>query len=354
MKTKKAIAAAVLALSLAGCGGAGGDANAGPNVMANTEIPDGPLRELYDAAKAADESEVVLYGPPGAYSDQFFDIFEKQFPGITVRMEPIWGADLQARVDADYSQKKPKADLFFPSAPDFGQLHDKGYLEPFFPETAEGLGDEFIEDDWNTPALLIYGPLYNKNQVTGDDIPDSWEDIVSKRFEGHLGTSDPMVTGSAAQNLQVGLREGVIDEDWIRAEAAMKPLIFPGQSAAALAVANGQIQLAVQVSYASYLLAAGDGAPVGFAILEEGQYAGHTPIGLAKNAPHSSAAKLLMSWLYSTDGQAALAGFGLQGTMPEAPKVENLEGIKLLIYPDGEHLDELDGYTKNLKKLWNE
>jgi iron(III) transport system substrate-binding protein len=350
----KVIAAAVLALSLAGCGGGAGATNAGPSATANSEIPDGPLRELYDTAKAANESEVVLYGPPGAYSDKFFDIFEKQFPGITVRMEPIWGADLQSRVDADYSQKKPTADLFFPSAPDFGQLRAKGYLEPFLPETAKGLGDEFTEDQWNTPALLIYGPIYNKSQVAGDDIPDSWADIVSERFNGHLGTSNPMVTGSGAQNLQVGLRESVIDEDWVRREAAMKPLIFPSQSAATQAVANGQIQLAVQVSYASYLLASGDGAPVGFGILKEGQYAGHTPIGLAKDAPHPSAAKLLMSWLYSTDGQAALAGFGLQGTMPDAPKVPNLEGIKLLIYPDGEHLKELDGYMKNLTKLWNE
>lgn len=349
----KVIAAVLLALTLAACG-EGGEAATGPKAVANTEIPDGPLRDLYDAAKVANENEIVLYGPPGAYSDQFFDIFEKQFPGITVRMEPVWGADLQSLVDADYSQKDPKADLFFPSAPDFGQLREKGYLEPYLPETAEGLGDEYIEDQWNTPALLIYGPLYNKSRVTGDDIPNSWEDIVSKRFEGRLGTSDPMVTGSAAQNLQVALREGVIDEDWIRREAAMKPLVFPSMSAATQAVANGQIDLAVQVSYANYLLASGDGAPVGFGILDEGQYAGHTPIGLAKDAPHPNAAKLLMSWLYSPDGQAALAGFGLQGTMPDAPAVKDLDGIKLLVYPDNEHLKELDGYMAKLKQLWNE
>lgn len=351
MRIFRAIAAATLVLGASACGG-GAESAEGPRAVANTEIPEGPLSDLYEEAEAAGEDEIVLYGPPGAYSDEFFDVFETQFPGIEVRMEYLWGADLQSRVDADYSQKKPVADLFFPSAPDFGQLSKKGYLEPYLPETAEGLGDDFIEDEWNTPALLIYGPVYNKTRVQGDDVPSSWADIVSDRFDGSLGTSDPMVTGSAAQNLQVGLRSGVIDEEWVRREAAMKPLIFPSQSAATQAVANGQIELAVAVSYANYLLAADDGAPVGFAILEDGQYGGHTPIGLAMDAPHPSAAKLLVSWLYSEDGQAALAGFGLQGTMPDAPTPEGLEDLELLIYPDGEHLEELDAYMAKLKELW--
>ena len=55
-----------------------------------------------------------------------------------------------------------------------------------------------------------------------------------------------------------------------------------------------------------------------------------------------SAAKLFIAWLYSEDGQASVANTGIQGTMPDAPRVEGLEKAKLFTYAHKDVLSEYD------------
>lgn len=300
------------------------------------------LTDLYKAAKDSGQTEVVAYGPPGALNAAVAEDFAKAFPGMSVKYEYIFGAELQSRVAAEYSQGKPNVDVFISGAVDDDAFREAGYLEPYVPSTAKELDPKFQESHWASPIFVVMGPMYNTNQLKGGDVPAKWDDLVSSALKGGIGTSDPKVPATAAFMIGAALKEGVIDEKWLDDLAALDPKIFPSQTATVQAIASGQSKITLLVSYNNYLAAKKDGAPVGFSMLEEGLFAWPQAVALAKDASAPDAAKLFIAWLYSEEGQASVANTGIQGTMPDAPRVDGLEKAKLFTYPHKEVLSEYD------------
>ena len=291
------------------------------------QTPDAYLQDLYAKAKAAGQTEITVYAASSADNRPVYDAFQKLFPTITVKSIDIFGPPLQSRLQAEFASTGPQADLVASGEPDMLILHRNGWLQPYLPETAKGLPDQLIGPDksWIDYASIPLGGIVNKNVVTPADAPKSWKDMVDPKWRGKTAVSNPGAINGLSQALAAGLKAGIIDQAWLDALAANKPLVNPGAVATLQMVVTGQAAFAPIVAYAQYLTAKGQGAPIEFVWPAEGYTALPAPVGLLNKAPHPEAAKLLMAWMMTPAAQEIFSKtVGQPGTMPGAPPLSNL------------------------------
>ena len=136
--------------------------------------------------------------------------------------------------------------------------------------------------------------------------------------------SNPGGVNGLSQGLAAALKAGVIDQDWLKAVKANKPLITPGAIAALQMVAGGQANMCPLTAYTQYRNARQAGAPLAFVFPSEGYSALPAPFALIAKAPRALAAKLLMAWFMTPPAQALLSTIGQPGTMPGAPPLSDV------------------------------
>jgi iron(III) transport system substrate-binding protein len=285
------------------------------------------LQGLYQKAQAAKQTEILVYASSAADNIPLYQEFQKQFPGITVKAIDLFGPPLQSRLQAEFASTGPQADLIASGEPDLLNFKPQGWLQPFLPETAKGLPEQLIGPDnlWIDYASIPLGAIVNTTAVAAADMPKTWKDFVNPIWRNKTAVSNPGGINGLSQALAAGLKAGVIDQAWLDALAANKPLITPGAVAAMQMVATGQAALSPIIAYTQYVNAKKQGAPLAFVFPSDGFTALPAPFALVAKAPHAEAAKLLMAWTMTPPAQAILSlKIGQPGTMPGAPPMAGL------------------------------
>jgi iron(III) transport system substrate-binding protein len=339
MRLRFGASVVLLAAALAaGCGDSedGGAAEPSGGSAAAAPAQDTPqeLRALYDEVKAKGQTRVVVYGPGAGPARPVWDAFEKEFPDIKVHQEDLFGPPLTNRLRAEYGRGKPQVDVISSGSTDLVAFADENWLEPYDPPTTEGLPDEHRgpDDLWTAPNLQVTGPAYNTNA----DIPEitSWKSLVDPSLKGKVSMGDATISSGTSQAIAAAEIEGILDDGWVQQLGSLGPRVFPSQANTIQPLASGELPVSVLVSYSVYEIAKADGAPIGFSFLEDGNYVQDNTIALAKDAPRPEVAKLLISWLFTPNGQKAAAeGPKWPGTMPDAPQVEGMEKLKPILLP---------------------
>lgn len=324
--------AIALSLALVACGSSDPE-TPGESVQ---EIQE--LDELYESALESGRTTISAAGPPGGYDERVVEAFEEEFPGITVNLDFSFGATLQQKMAAYFSQGEVGTDVTFAGAADQQIFAENGWLEPYRPETMEGIDEINVEEQWASPSLVVYGPTYNSDLISGDLVPTSYQDMTNPDYSGIMGTGDLTIPASSAFAIGIPLHEGIIDEAWVEDFTALDLEVFPTQTAAMQATISGQSSIQWSVSYTNYLGAAAGGAPIEFAALEEGVFGNLLPLALVRDTPNPDAARLFIAWLYSDGAQSLLAETGVQGTMPDAPRPAGLEEAEYVYVSNSELL----------------
>lgn len=328
----------VAGLALAACGsGASSEEPAGDNdVQDAAEAVDlsPEMEALY--TEAQEEGAVVIYGPSQDNFRGAWDIFEQRFPGIEVESEVLFGSNLDSRMEAERQAGSPAVDIIYLAPPELTGFSARGWLAPYAPAGAADLPETYTgpDDMWSTPTLAAYPVIYNEQAV--DAAPESHDDLLAPELEGRVGISDPTVGAATAQVFIAAMDAGAIDEAWLQDFAAQEPRVYPSSGNLLQAVASGEVAVGIQSNYANVQNMVADGAPMGFAALDGGMLLADFATALVADAPHPSAAKLLMEWTYTEEGQNALATHaGFYGTMPGtvtpegAPALDSFENWSL-------------------------
>ncbi len=141
-----------------------------------------------------DENVVVVYSPHGKdLLNDFKARFEAAHPGIIVRLLPLPGQDVKARIRAE--GRNPKADVWWGGGiTDFVQLEREGLLEPYRPSWADQIdpqfrspGDSFYAQ-WMTPEVI----MYNSQALTADEAPGDWDDLVKDKWKDKIVIRYPL------------------------------------------------------------------------------------------------------------------------------------------------------------------
>ncbi|MDR6192929.1 iron(III) transport system substrate-binding protein [Agrobacterium pusense] len=295
-----------------------------------------PLDQLYKAAQDAGETSLTIYNPSATSNKMLFDAFKARFPKIRFSAVDLIGPALIARLDAEFASSGPQASVVMNSEPDQLVLANKGYLAAYKPEGAAALPAQYVGKDemWVDYGLTIGGMYYNTNKVSAADAPQSYAELVTDKWKGRLATGTLRSASGTSQAFTALIRDGIIDQEWIKGLAQSGIFISPTVSAAVQAVASGQSDVGIDIPIYFFENARQQGAPIAFVFPKEGVTSIALGIAKFKDASNQASADLFLAWMFSAEAQSILAEMGLQGTMPDAPKSPKIpQGREISFHP---------------------
>jgi iron(III) transport system substrate-binding protein len=299
---------------------------------ANAQEANAYLDGLYKQAIDAGESEVVVYNPTTRGLEPMINAFEARFPGIQINGVDLFGSTLLARIDSEYAAGGPQGDIVASTPADTPEIGKAGRLIAFRPETAGGLPDIYVgrDDQWMDWGMTIGGMFYNTTKVTAEEAPKSYAELLDPKWKGRIAMTSFRIISGTGQAFAAAIRDGVVDRAWFEGLEAQKPFVTERASAATLAVVNGQSDIGLDIPFHYFMEAKAKGAPIEMIFPAEGGTSIPRNVGILEGAKNINSAKLFEAWLFTPEGQAAIAQSGLQGTMPGAPAVKGTpEGLKL-------------------------
>ncbi len=144
---------------------------------------------------------------------------------------------------------------------------------------------------------------YNSDLVKAEEVR-SFDDLLSPKWKGKIGLSDPRTPGSGASIWAYMLQ--IKGEEYLRKLTGQKLFIARDLRLLAENLAKGRISIALGIGYSESLPFIKAGLPVGaLPTPKEGLYAtgGYGHLTIIKNTPHPNAAKVFVNWFLGKEAQ---------------------------------------------------
>jgi iron(III) transport system substrate-binding protein len=279
---------------------------------------------------AESEGQVTLYGCCYDY-DRVLEGFKKKYPKIKGMTVLGFGNQLSTRILAERRGEKYLIDVVSSGA---NSLHDALYkahvLDPIKPALI--LPEVLDQSKWYEGEHRYIDPerrytfafvansqsgqvIYNTKQATPVDIRSYW-DLLNPKWKGKIASLDPLSLGMGS-TLQFYYYHPELGAPFIRRlYGEMQVVVSRDSRQLTDWVATGKLPLCIRCNA---------GAEVGKAIQQKlpiayfdtdtwkeggsSSAAGGT-LGIPTRAPHPNAAKILVNWLLSREGQIAIQRLG--------------------------------------------
>ncbi len=277
--------------------------------------------------KAAEqEGQVVVYK---IAQDAEWHAFQKKFPKIKVILVPGSAAQIQQRILAERRAGKFLADVVRLGGGTSTSLHKAKALDPIGPalilsevkDVSKWLDGKHHYNDIDNQYVFVYAafPLhllgYNQKLVDPKTLTSYW-DLLDPKWKGKITIKDPKEPGGQSpllflyHNPQLGpeylkklfgltgltlVRDDRQQTDWLA--AGKFPLTLTSKATEVEEAKNQGLPVDVLDAHTFRR----DGV---------GLEAGGTMLALVNKAPHPNAAKVLINWFLSREGQVAIQKTG--------------------------------------------
>lgn len=293
-------------------------------------VPETLAQSLEEGAKH--EGTVTLYfGMPILNIQAIADAFTKKYPFIKVEYVRAGGPNLLQKVLAEKAGGKLNADVVQMVVGLIGVYKEEGILARYVsPESRiypEGFKDPegFWTGFYSTYKLF----LYNTKMVSGKEVPRTFDDLLKPQWKKQIGI------GRNEFEWYIGMLDYLGEE---KGRQFMKRLgdqelsIRNGLTIVSQLMAAGEFPLALSSQEAALELIKAK-APIGWLPLLTPTIDVPRCIGLATGAPHPNAAKLMIDFLLSREGQTILNRIGRASIRPDIKRDPVLEALNLKLYP---------------------
>jgi len=338
--------AALLALSLAACGGSSAaPASSAPAKPASSASAAAPasgggdrtanLQALY--AKAKTEGEVVFKGGLEDYVKQdLAAAFTQDYPGIKVTHAVVPNGQVPPQIITEATANKISTDVGFGNVNDVIPLDERGILLQY---DWNSLIDATNQTDFDNKMIHMYDTAsilaYNTDLLKGNDVPKTWDDLLNPRFSGKMAFTSEVgsIFGGADQERGEDATLAFLEK-----LKAQKPVFTQKGAEAAQQLAAGQLSVAT-MPISQYMDMQSKKAPVGMTAV--GPFTvRHLDVYTVKGAPHPNAALLFMAWAASDKSHQIMGKTARDQVTPctasTAAKTVCDAGVKLIV------LDTLD------------
>lgn len=358
---------AVLAVTLAACGGSGNDqivndlgggnaesatpAAGDPGTFDPAEVQppkpaaapaEAPPQELVDAA--CEEGALVVYeSTPGQPMKNVLAAFQEAYPCITeaehVRLP---AAEIPLRVSQESNARRPTADVGMTSADFPKQLHEQGMVEGV--DWAEwGIPAELVTPYSVVTAASLYTIYYNTDMVAPDQAPKGWEDLIDPAWDGGVAVWSrpaPMALLVATwgpdrvQEFTQQLVDGGIT-------------VYEDNPTIPQAVGAGERAVGI-VNYHAGVPVLESDAPVE-AVIPDPLPATLIHAWVPTASAHPNAAKLFVNWLSTAEGSTKLEAETNRGNplLPGTEFYELTQGVEISTF-DAEHINVYSHWLEEL------
>lgn len=268
-----------------------------------------------EAAKK--EGKVVLAIPPSAELRKALETAMKQKFGI--ELEPVLGSSnkINKRVADEYKAGVRYFDVIISTWDNLDYtLLPMGAVEPLesywiLPEVKDPK-QWFAGHVWTDKTKrFAYAPQgymldniwYNSSQVKEEEVR-TYDDLLNSKWKGKIGMWDPREGGAAAGKWAYLWQ--IKGEGYLKKLAEQVSLISTDRRLVADALARAKVNITIGPTYYSFVSFVNAGLPVKpFPPFKEGTYVSvgnGGPVAI-KNPPHPNAARVLINWMLSREGQ---------------------------------------------------
>lgn len=289
-----------------------------------------------DLEQAKKEGEVVLYTTMVLSDFQVFQkALTKKYPFLKVNHVRLGASALAARTVAEFRAGKHLTDVYGVSPDSLNYLRDVGVLATYFSPEAKFLYKGFTDAKgfWTgiNTDLLVTG--INTTQLNVKRAPRSYVDYLKPEFKSkmafHIGANNPLI----------GMSEVLGDDKalaYMRNFAKQGPIQHNGYTKISELLAAGEFSIVAFMQVTKLEKIRARNGPVDWLPLDP-SLATVSSVGVAKNAPHPAAARLLVDFYLSEEGQKALK---------DADKIPLRKGVE----PDSKRVAELIEQTPHVIK----
>ncbi|HEX5608377.1 MAG TPA: extracellular solute-binding protein [Candidatus Binatia bacterium] len=282
---------------------------------------------LEDAAK--NEGEVVLYS--SLNNEQIVTLveaFKKKHPFIKPSFYRGTSERVLQRASTEAKAGRFAVDVATAAGFQLQLMKESGLTQKYVPPEAAFYNDGFKDPDghWVSVHSLLNSMAYNTQLLKPNEAPKKYDDLLAPRWKGRLGVNLQDPEWYVSLQRRWGKEKA---RNFLKALAAQQPGLRDGHNITAQLLAAGEF-FAVTNTYAHIAARIkNQGGPVQY-VFDEPVITYVHPIALMKSAPHPNAAKLLIGFILSTEGQRMLRE---QGRIPSHrdidPLVFSLRNVKL-------------------------
>jgi len=319
MKTIKYYFATIL--SLVCCGG-----------LVSTSAADSSF-----SAKAKEEGRVLLYTSLAAVDTKAFSsAFEKANPGVKLEIYRASGTTILQKILTESRAGANLVDAVMTEGTVLHALKDKNLLGKFDSPERKAFDARFKDKEgyWTDVYPTVHTIPYNTKLVAQKDLPKHYTDLLDPKWKGKLGANRNSFMFLAAMLDLYGKEKG---EDFLRKLSQQNPAVRDGGTLTATLVGAGEIPMAFFVYANNVENVKESGSPVDWVRIEDPLYAEPHPIGVMARASHPNAARLVVEFAISKEGQQLISKLGKVPGRGDVQPIIGVDRAKLrIISPEDE------------------
>lgn len=270
--------------------------------------PSGLLAESLEEG-ARREGKVMFYSQATIPDIRaLMSAFQKKYPFIKADFYRANTTSLLGKVLAEKRMGQTFADVVAMDGTFLNAYKKEGitgkYISPESKFIPQGFKDP--EGFWTAYYMSYYTFAYNTKMVAKKDIPKNYDDLLNPRWRGKkIGLSDGDVEWYMGMLDFLGEEKG---RQYIRRLADQDLMIRTGRTLLANLMVAGEFPITLGAVH-TLLERIKAGAPIEIMPFPVPTLAGMRMIVIHANAPHPNAARLLMDFILSKDGQNILSQF---------------------------------------------
>lgn len=272
----------------------------------NSSLQAGANSKLVEAAKS--EGTVAYYTTMTlSQSKKVADKFQAQYPFLKVDLFRSGADELLNRIKTEARGGLYAWDVVSGRGDMVLTLSESKLLAPYRSRESKLIERDMVDDDgyWTAYYVNPYVLGYNTNLVKKENVPKTYDQLLDPKWKGKKISIDDSAYGLLAGLIREWGKEKAVA--YFRKLAAQEPVVMRGNT--------NRVQLAMAGEYPLIIAYAptiqretSKGHPMDWVPLEPVPVQVN-PLMLAAKAPHPNAAKLLIDFLLSKEGQKMLVGF---------------------------------------------
>jgi iron(III) transport system substrate-binding protein len=287
------------------------------------------------------------------------DAFEKTYPGIELTFARADESPTAAKLLAEANAGRVQADVF-DGISSMVPLRRAGIVAPYVPAAAAAYPADTKDRDgyWHAILLYVFTPGINTTMLPKERAPRTYQDLLAPGLAGKMAWNPGSIAGAIGfvgnTLMSMGEEHGM---DYLRALSRQRIVNIEASSRAILdQVIAGEYPIGLMMFNHHTVISAQKGAPSDWLRIEPVPVA-FDAVGVLKDAPHPNAARLLVDFLTSEDGQRVLQKADYLPALPSVPAMK--AGLrpedghfKATFFRPDDIYDRIPGWTKVVGDLF--
>ena len=273
--------------------------------------------------------------------------FNERYPFIKLTLLRSTGEKVRTRILTEARANRYTWDVVSFNLLDMDALNREGLLATYTsPETASGYPVGAVDPQWAAIYVRQYVIGYNTRLVSAGSAPKAWADLLSPQWAGKLAIDESDVEWYAAMLDYWGRDRAT---QYMRALNGQRPQQRRGHSLLTRLLVAGDFPLAL-VHAGEIEKEKQDGAPVEWVKTLDPIITSPSQVAISAKAPHPAAARLLVDFLLSKEGQRLIES---RGRVPARTDLGSNPGGELKIhYVHARLAPQFEQYEKEFRGIF--